>query len=181
LVKIKDYVAGLTAAEYNKHLKSSHRLMRSERVEDVVQDCFIKLLSCEVETTSYKSYVGQTILNEVRRPPNFNARIDRYAQPIESFEQTLAAQSLDTVNNSEYTLKLLGNAIRSLKTQIATDGRICRPSKQPIIIKEVLQGKSLLDISSKYGLDYNSTKAEFRLAVFKIRKYMKEQGYQHGN
>lgn len=165
MVKLKDYTAQLTNAQYKKHLKHAQKYSRDKLAsEDMLQEVFYRYLRYDYETDTPVAYVGMSIMNESRR---FYRDGWHIRNSIE-VDPDMLGSAVPIYNSDDY---LVTEAINTL------------PAKQKKVLTMFLDDVKMKDIGTALNMPYDTVKANYRHAMLKVKEYLLQNNYevQNGN
>jgi RNA polymerase sigma factor (sigma-70 family) len=158
---IKDFVSGITDAQYRKLKKYSSRVRASLNASDIVQHTLLKMLkSQQFANKNQMSYLYKSVYNNASKA---------YAR-----RKILASKHMEMDEVEKYQL-LRYEQIFSNEQYLLSEAILTLPPKQKLVIEMTLDGHSNLDIAKELNITYNTAKAQYRHAMLKIKEYVTKE------
>lgn len=162
----KTYIRSMSKLQHIKFKRAAYKACFSNvtNVDDVLQQTYLNLLESNVEMETPKAYIGLSIFNNSRRLHIINSKYVELSMQMENY--ITDESSMPKYFSDEY---LVQEAIEAL------------PVVQRRIIESFMRLNKLVDVAKELGMNENTTKANYRHAMLKIKQYLVDNGYELSN
>lgn len=164
--KISDYVKLLNNQQYSKLKKYAYRASykNAAKGEDALQHALAKMLISDSPADNFEGYASVSIFNSAKYLRRADAK---YVELNVRMENYIANEgSTPKYFSDEY---LVQEAIEAL------------PVTQRLTIESFMRLNRLVDVARELGMNENTTKANYRHAMLKIKQYLVDNGYELSN
>jgi hypothetical protein len=129
-------------------------------VDDVLQQTYLNLLESDVDMETPKAYIGLSIFNNSRRLHVVNSKYVEFSTEMHSCLTN--ESSMPNYYSDDY---LVREAIEAL------------PLMQRRTVESFMKLNKLSDVAKHLKVNYDTTKANYRHAMLKIKVYLLDHDY----